>query len=463
MKIFNFFLSGRLFVCSFILFSQFIPVINGQITGKPNIVFILIDDLGYGDIGCYGNRKNQTPHIDELARKGMRFTDYHANGPMCSPTRASFLTGKYQYRFGRKFESALDGSMNGPDNGLPLSAYTIAEALKNSGYTTALYGKWHLGYKPPLLPGNQGFDDYIGSAYGDGDHFTHVDRLGNADWWHNDSLRPENGYSVDLITKHSVNFIRRNSYRPFFLFVSHLAIHFPWQGPEDPPQRIAGQDYQQDKWGIIPNRKNVGKHIKSMVESVDESVGEIISALKEAGVEKNTLVIFSSDNGGYTEYKAGGFENISSNGPFRGQKGDVYEGGHRVPFIAYWPGKIGEGIVNNNLIMTMDLFPSFLMLADKKVPDSLKLDGVSILPTLFENKKLDQRIVCWKIRKDKAIRKGNWKLDITENALTQLFNLDSDPGENKNLASQYPELVKRLMVEYSIWEKDVTSNYGIIK
>lgn len=463
MKALHFCLKNKLFISCFILWPRFIPVACGQVADKPNIVFILIDDMGYGDVGCYGNKENQTPHIDELAGKGMRFTDYHANGPMCSPTRASFLTGKYQYRFGREFETALDGSMHGPDNGLPLSAYTIAEALKNSGYATAIYGKWHLGYKPPLLPPGQGFDEYIGSAYGDGDHFTHVDRLGNADWWHNDSLRPEKGYSVDIITDHSVNFIQQNSRRPFFLFVSHLAIHFPWQGPEDPPQRIAGKDYREEKWGIIPDRHNVKKHIRAMVESVDKSVGKIIAALRDAGIEKNTLVIFSSDNGGYTEYKSGGFRNISSNGPFRGQKGDVYEGGHRVPFIAYWPDKINGGTVNNSLIMTMDMFPTFLMLANNKVPDSLKPDGKNILPVLFGNKKSARRTVCWKIRNNKAIRKGRWKLDVTESKGTELFDLDSDPGESKNLAVQYPRLVKKLMAEYTIWEKEVTANYKVEK
>ncbi|MEJ7589771.1 MAG: sulfatase-like hydrolase/transferase [Ferruginibacter sp.] len=454
-----FFSQKKIFVFSSLFLFLFETCVIAQTSSKPNIVFIMIDDLGYGDIGCYGSMVNRTPNIDHLAKKGARFTDYHANGPMCSPTRAALMTGRYQYRYGRKFESALNGSLDGPDNGLPAEAYTLAEALKDAGYATGMYGKWHLGYKPPLLPFDQGFQDFIGLGYGDGDHFTHVDRVGNSDWWHNDTLKPETGYSVDLITNHSIDFIRKNKSHPFFLYVSHLAIHFPWQGPNDPPHRIQGKNYSKEKWGIIPDRKNVAPHIKAMVESVDESVGKIIGALRQEGLEKNTLVIFTSDNGGYINYSSGGFENISSNGPFRGQKGDIYEGGHRVPFIAYWPGKIKEGVTKTDLLMTMDMYPSFISLAEEKIHDSLKLDGMNILPVFFNNRKVEDRAVCWKTENNKAIRKGKWKVDIIENKAPELYDLESDPGETKDIAAKYPEIVNQLLKQYPAWEKDVTANY----
>ncbi|MCK5456694.1 MAG: sulfatase-like hydrolase/transferase, partial [Melioribacteraceae bacterium] len=249
---------------------------------KPNIVFIMIDDLGYGDIGCYGSKINSTPNIDRLAAGGILLTDFHTNGPMCSPTRASLLTGMYQHRFGKKFERAISGKTDF-DDGLPQEAVTIAEVLKDAGYNTGMYGKWHLGYHEPFLPTNQGFDEFIGLGAGDGDHHSHIDRWGRKDWWYNDKLKMEKGYSTELITEHSIEFIKRHKDKPFFLYVSHLAVHFPWQGPSDPPHRVEGKDYTNDKWGIIPNKNNVSPHVKAMVESVDSGVGMIMKTLSSLG------------------------------------------------------------------------------------------------------------------------------------------------------------------------------------
>ncbi|MEO6707837.1 MAG: sulfatase-like hydrolase/transferase, partial [Ginsengibacter sp.] len=341
------------------------------------------------------------------------------------------------------------------DDGLPDTAYTIAEALRDIGYNTGMFGKWHLGVKPPLLPSNQGFNEFIGLGYGDGDHFTHIDRLGNKDWWHNDKLEMEAGYSVDLITNHSINFINKNKNGPFFLYVSHLAIHFPWQGPGDPPQRIEGRDYRHDKWGIIPDRKNVQPHIKAMVEALDESVGKIMKTLRELDLEKKTLVIFTSDNGGYIQYKSGGFENISSNGPLRGQKGTIYEGGHRVPFIAYWPERIKAGEISDEIVMTMDMYPSFIKLTGGNSLNEASLDGRNILPILFENKKLPVRPVCWKKGKNRAIRVGVWKLNIIDGINYELYDLSKDIGESHNLSNEKPALVKKMLKQYWKWEEDV--------
>jgi arylsulfatase A len=432
---------------------------NGKenIKGKPNIVFIMADDLGYGDLACYGSLINRTPNIDFLAKNGIKFTDFHSNGPMCSPTRAALMTGMYQHRFGEKFESALSDS--DPNVGLPLSALTIAEVLKKAGYTTGMYGKWHLGYKPPLFPSNQGFDDFIGLGSGDGDHHTHIDRAGNKDWWHNDQLKMEEGYSTDLITNHSIDFIKKNAKKPFFLYVSLLAVHFPWEGPNDPPHRKEGVNHDQDKWGIIPDRKNVRPHIKAMVESMDDGIGKIIKTLKDLKLQENTLVIFTSDNGGYIDYKTGGFENISSNGPLRGQKTDIYEGGHRVPAIAYWPGKIKPGLVNDEMVMTMDMYPTFSKLAGASYPDNLHPDGINILPLLLENQKLPDRNLYWKIRNKRALRKKEWKLCLIDKNPPELFNLSEDIGETNNVSSRHPDLVKSLLAEYNSWERDITANY----
>ena len=429
---------------------------------RPNIVLIMVDDLGYGDLGCYGSEYNNTPNIDLLAKEGLLLTDYHSNGATCSPTRAALMTGQYQYRYGQRFEGPLSATRNDPiDDGLPEEAYTIAEALKDNGYTTGMYGKWHLGAKPPLLPSNQGFDDFIGLGYGDGDHFTHIDRLGNEDWWHNDTLKMEKGYSVDLITDHSIDFIKKNKESPFFLYVAHLAIHFPWQAPNDPPQRAEGIDYRNDKWGIIPDRKNVRPHIKGMVEAVDAGVGKIMTTLKELNLEKNTLVIFTSDNGGYIEYKSGGFENISSNGPLRGQKGTVYEGGHRVPFIAYWPQNVPAGKVSNEIVMTMDMYPSLIELIKGTVKVKKKFDGKNVLPILLGDKKMQERTVYWKIKNNRAIRKGDWKLVMIGQKEPQLYNLSIDMGESDDLSRKNPAIVNKMKEQYNNWQKDVTANYGI--
>ena len=192
---------------------------------RPNLIFIMADDLGYGDLACYGHPRNRTPHLDTLAEKGLKFTDFHANGPMCSPTRAALLTGKYQHRFGRHFESAL--SAKSPQVGLPTDAVTIPQILKKAGYATGMYGKWHLGYGPPHMPTHFGFDNFRGLLTGDGDHISHISRSGREDWYHNEMIEMENGYSSELITRHSIDFMRRNKDRPFFLYVAHLVIHFP--------------------------------------------------------------------------------------------------------------------------------------------------------------------------------------------------------------------------------------------
>jgi len=426
------------------------PVQGREVTHTPNIVFILADDLGYGDLGCYGSTRNRTPHIDALAEAGLRFIDFHSAGPMCTPTRAATLTGLYQQRFGRMFDGAISGKTQ-HDTGLPLAAVTIAEVLRDRGYATGCFGKWHLGYKPPFLPVDQGFDEFRGLGSGDGDYFTHVDRSGRPDWWHNNSLEPEAGYTTDLLTKHSIDFIRRHRDRPFFLYVPHLAIHFPWQGPHDPPHRQVGTDYWNDKWGVIPNRGNVSPHVKAMIEALDRSVGQIVAALRECGLERDTLLVFSSDNGGYLSY-AGGFENISDNGPLRGQKTLLYEGGHRVPTIVSWPGRIEPG-VTQALGHSTDWFPSFAKLAG--VPThGMQLDGVDLLPLLIARKPLSARTLYWRMGA-KAVRKGPWKLVIAEKGIPELYDLGNDMGESVNLAQRMPGRVQELTDAWINWDADV--------
>ena len=420
----------------------------------PNIVFIMMDDLGYGDVGCYGNSYNQTPNIDRLAANGLKFTDFHSNGSVCSPTRAAFMTGMYQNRLGTDFESVL-GGIKQHDMGMPLEVVTIAEMLKGAGYTTGMYGKWHLGFLPPFMPSNQGFDDFRGLGSGEGDHFTHVDRSGRADWWHNDTLTFEDGYSADLITNHSVQFIREHKDVPFSLYIAHQAIHFPWQGPDDSPYRKEGTSYEDNKWGIIPDKNDVRPHVKAMIEFVDRGIGEIIQTIKDLNLEKNTLVFFTSDNGGYINY-ANELHNISSNGPLRGQKGEIYEGGHRVPGIAYWPGKIKAGTKTDETVLTMDMYPTFASLAGAKIDGTNPVDGVNILPLLLHSQRLQHRIVFWKKGNDRAIRNGPWKLIVRGENGPELYNLQEDIGEKNDLSKIHPELVSEMAEKFDVWHTDIT-------
>ena len=417
---------------------------------QPNIVLILADDLGYGDLACYGHKTHRTPHLDRLASTGLRFTDFHSNGPMCSATRAALLTGRYQNRLGRPFEGALGDADY--DRGLPLNTPTIASILKSSGYSTAMYGKWHLGFHPPYMPTRFGFDEFRGIVHGDSDHHSHVDRSGRQGWWRNETPANEPGYAADLLTQHGVAFIENNKRRPFFLYLPHLSIHFPWQGPQDKGYRQLGKDYNDaSKLGDLAT-KDIGTQAKAMVEHLDTCVGRILAALKRNGVLENTLVIFTSDNGGYLNYE-GGYHNISSNGPLRGQKTEVFEGGHRVPAIASWPGRIRPGVTDSTAA-SFDLLPTFAHLAGAQA-DPLTLDGTSLHPVLFDRRPLADRTRYWRIRAHRAARRGDWKLVRLGNAAPQLFNLRTDIGETQNLAPAEPALTNELSAGLVAWEAEV--------
>lgn len=414
----------------------------------PNIVLILADDLGHGDLACYGSRINRTPRIDALAAGGLRFTDFHSAGPMCTPTRAAMLTGLYQQRFGRSFDSAISGERD-RDKGLPLAAVTIAELLRERGYATGCFGKWHLGYGPPFLPTSQGFDEFVGLGSGDGDYHTHIDRSGNEDWWHGDRLKMEGGYTTELLTRHSERFIEAHRDRPFFLYLPHLAIHFPWQGPNDPPHRSKGTSYHQDKWGVISDPGNVAPHVKAMIEALDASVGQVMVALKRHGLSDNTLVVFTSDNGGYLTYGRN-FRNISNNGPWRGQKAELYEGGHRVPAIFHWPGRVRAGVTDETA-HSVDLFPTLARLAGI---NPVKSDGLDLAPLLFDAKPLPGRRLFWRAGAKRAVRDGDWKL-VRERNRFELFNLADDPGERQDLAQIHSGRVEELERAWREWETDV--------
>jgi len=406
---------------------------------KPNIILIMADDLGYGDIGCYGSIKISTPNIDTLARGGMKFTDYHSNCPVCSPTRAALLTGRYQQRAG--IEGVVTAAKH-RHTGMALKEITFAEILKNHGYTTGIFGKWHVGYSAEFNPARQGFDEFIGYVSGNVDFHSHIDQAGYEDWWKNLEKVPEKGYTTDLITKHGVNFIERHKDQPFFFFLPHEAPHYPYQGRKDPPERLPGDKKRRKAKG-----DEIARAYKEMVEVMDEGIGRIVETVRRLGLERKTFIFFCSDNGANRN---------GSNGALAGHKGSLWEGGHRVPAVAYWPGRIKPGTVTTQTTLGMDMYPTMVSIAGAKLPAGLELDGVDLLGMLTENRKLPERTLFWRYKKQKAVRKGPWKL-LVQGENVKLYNLDEDLGEKKNLAGAKPEMVKTLQDELSAWEQEVSA------
>jgi len=409
---------------------------------RPNIVFIMADDLGYASLGCYGNKDIRTPNIDCLAHEGVLFTDYHSNGPFCTPTRAALLTGRYQQRALWVDDAELSPVFREQRRanlkqrwawGISNTEITISKILQEAGFKTGLIGKWHLGYDFKFHPMNYSFDEFRGFMGGNVDYHSHVASHGlkELDWWKDKTIKNEVGYSTDLLTKYAVDFIEKHKEESFFLYVSHAAPHDPWQGRDQNPDKSDAAVY------------------KEMIEILDQSVGTIIKALKERHLEKKTLVIFCSDNG--PAAPAG----INAAGSLQGRKGSLYEGGHRVPFIASYPGKITPGTISNETVMSMDLFPTFAALAEATVPESLKLDGMDISGVLFNQKKMPQRELHWEMDGNWAIREGIWKLIGSGSKGTSFFNLKEDLEETTNLMHDYPALVDSFTKMHLDWFKNV--------
>lgn len=406
---------------------------------KPNIVIILADDLGYGGIGCYGNTSIKTPNLDYLADQGIKFTDFHSNAPVCSPTRAALLTGNYQQRSG--IEGVVYASGETREVGLDThETVTIAELMKINGYATGIMGKWHLGYKKEFNPVHHGFDEFYGYVSGNVDYHSHYDGSGNYDWWHNLDSILETGYTTDLITEHAVEFIDRHKKEPFFLYIPHEAPHLPFQGRNDPAYRLPGKEFNYQ--GAVKDKEIA---YKEMIEVMDEGIGKIMETLKKNKLEENTLVIFLSDNGA---------EKFGDNGNLNGDKGSLLEGGHRVPAIVYWKAKISRR-VSSETLMGMDLLPTILSVTNTAVPSDIEFDGTDFSNILFGDGQLEERTSFWRYRKQKAVRKNKWKLLISEKD-TMLYDLEKDIEEMTDIAPKNSRLVKNLTAQLQDWEREVT-------
>jgi arylsulfatase A-like enzyme len=393
---------------------------------RPNIVLILTDDLGYADLGCFGSHDIRTPAIDGLAREGVRFTNCYSNAPVCSPTRAALMTGRYQQRFG--IEYVFYGART-EGKGLSPAEPTLPRMLKSAGYETGMVGKWHLGAEDEFSPNRHGFDEFFGLRNSDHDYYSHRNLDGAPDLWDNENPVRREGYSTDLFGERAVEFIRRRRSSPFFLYAAFNAPHWPFQPPGKPGDVRTQKTWQTgDRAGYI-----------QMVESLDRSVGRILSAL-----DRNTLVIFTNDNGG---------ERLSDNGPNFHHKFTLWEGGIHVPAIVRWPGKVPAGTTSPRITMTMDFTATVLAAAGVK--PTRPLDGLDLLQPDR------QRALCWRYQHDpirqKAVRKGEWKL-MQDAGYDLLFNLHEDPGERTDLAWRHPEKVAELKKDLAAWEAEMEAS-----
>lgn len=431
----------------------------------PNVVLIVADDLGYGDLGCYGNPAVKTPNLDRMAAEGMRFTEFYANAPMCSPTRAALLTGRYQQRVG---VTTVGGVLNQGE-------IVIAQRLRErAGYATGYFGKWHVSghyhdesMRRERMPMDHGFDEFRGLMGGFIDFQNYLHDRGELDWWHNRELVPDDeGYATHILTDHAVDFIQSHSgERPFFVVLAMPDIHFPWMTPDDPPyyqpgRRMVNFDSEHNRLGPHAGSDRLQAAVHRMIEETDLATGRILDTLRHLNVAENTLVFFVSDNGGIVSYQGRYEGRISNNGPLRGEKITLYEGGIRVPAIAWRPGTVTAGAVTRERGMTFDLFPTLLELAGLKTPapDSPHaLDGISLVSLLHQEDPLRDRPLFWEFGKQRAMRQGPWKFLQRGSAPPALFNLETDPGETRNLADKYPERIANMKVAWEHWKRNVSS------
>jgi len=413
---------------------------------RPNIVLIITDDVGYGDLGSYGAPDIKTPNIDSLAKAGVRFTQFYANGSSCTPTRAGLISGRYQQRFA--LENPLGhAATNDGRSGLPAIGQSLPQLLRNQGYATGLIGKWHLGYLPQFSPKAHGFDSFFGFKAGYIDYYQHTDRGGQPDLFEDDKPIAMTGYMTDLITERSMKFIGDHARAPFFLEVAYNAAHWPYQVPDHPSTAI---DNARHLGPEDENTATRADYVKIM-ERADQGVGKILETLDRLGLASNTLVIFTNDNGG---------EWLSRNAPLFHRKFSLYEGGIRVPAIMRWPGRIPAGTVTTQVGITMDLTATILTIAG--AAGSAKLDGIDLMPIVSRQAAETPRRLFWRVSftglSQRATRDGNWKLLMDGVERMMLFDVSKDLGEREDVAATNTAVVRRLMLQYRSWAAEVDAD-----
>jgi arylsulfatase A-like enzyme len=410
---------------------------------RPNVVLILADDLGYGDLSCYGCPDLRTPRLDRLAQQGVLLTDCYSNASVCSPTRAALMTGRYQQRIGLEWAVYYQVGAEG----LPPGETSIAQMIRHAGYATAMSGKWHLGYDAGWTPNDHGFEHFLGSLGGNIHYFQHVDRLGVPDLFLDRKPVNRTGYATDLTADYAVQCIDRMAGGPFFLYVAFNAPHFPYQGPDDADRVVRPRTRA---WQQGSRRSYV-----AMVERLDQAVGRIVDAVDEHGLGTRTLIVFTSDNGGAT---------YSRNEPCSKGKGTLWEGGIRVPGIARWTGVLPAGARSPQVACTMDWGVTAVKLAGAAPPADRPFDGIDLLPILRGDKPAVERTLFWRRSPDphrrgvephRAVRQGDWKYIDQPDGTQYLYDLAHDVGEQHNLAEEYPQRASELKRLLDAWEGDV--------
>ncbi|GAB7548431.1 sulfatase family protein [Cupriavidus sp. 8B] len=407
---------------------------------KPNLIYIVADDLGYADLGCYGGRVPVSPVLDSLAANGLMLTQGYANSPVCSPTRFALMTARYQYRLRGAAEEPINSKSRGNNTlGLPPAHPTLPSLLQAQGYRTALIGKWHLGFAPAFGPLLSGYQEFFGPMAGGVDYFTHCDSSGRHDLWHNDAEHQEAGYLTDLLSRRTVDYVTRMSGQgaPFFLSLHYTAPHWPWETRDDAalaPQ-VSNNLFHLDGGNIHTYRRMIGH--------MDEGIGWLVRALRQLGQLDNTLIVFTSDNGG---------ERFSDNWPLVGGKMDLTEGGIRVPWIAHWPAVIAPGGASAQHCMTMDWSATMLDAAGVQADAGYPLDGVSLMPLLRDAAHRFHRPLHWRMnhRDQRALRDGDWKY-LQVDGHEYLFDLSRDERERANLAKREPQRLAAMREAWLAW------------
>ncbi|MDA1138458.1 MAG: sulfatase [Planctomycetota bacterium] len=406
---------------------------------RPNIILINCDDLGYGDLGCYGSRVNKTPSLDRMAEEGMRFTDFYQASAVCSPSRGAMLTGCYPRRIGF---GSFDGRwvlFPGQSVGLSQNEKTVASVLRENGYATMLVGKWHCGDQPEFLPTRHGFDHYYGIPYSNDmgrqvgrEHYPPLPLMDDDEVIQE---QPDQTSITERYVERSVRFIRENKDRPFFLYLAHMYVHLPLYAPE----RFLRQS-ENGPYGAA-------------VECIDWAASVLLDEIKVLGLDENTLIVFTSDNGSRGKDEGG------SNAPLRGGKGTTWEGGQRLPCIMRWPGKIPAATECNGMALSMDFLPTFAELAGCDLPDDRIIDGKSITPLMAGEEATTQHDAFFYYFKDdiQAVRSGNWKLHIRrrDDEVAELYDLEADIGETENVHDMHPDVVKDLLSKIQACREDI--------
>jgi arylsulfatase A-like enzyme len=411
---------------------------------RPNIIFIVADDLGFADLGCYGGRNapfgRVSPVLDSLAAQGVRFTHGYSNSPVCSPTRFALMTARYQYRLRGAAEEPINSKSKGsPTLGLPPEQATLPALLRGVGYRTALIGKWHLGYPPAFGPLKSGYDEFFGPMSGGVDYFTHCSNNGTHDLYVGEEEKKQEGYLTDLLSHRAVDYVNRMAAgtAPFFMSLHYTAPHWPWETRDDAQlaANLQGSLFHLHGGNVATYQR--------MIHHMDEGIGWLIDALRTNGQLDNTLMVFTSDNGG---------ERFSDNWPLVGGKMDLTEGGIRVPYIAHWPAVIAPGGVSVQQCLTMDWSATFVALGGAKAREDSPFDGISLEPVLRQPEAVFERPLYWRMnhRGQRAHRAGAWKY-LRVDGNDYLFNIEEDARERANRAGLDPSRLNAMREAWEQW------------